>query len=150
MKYPIEIKGKTQKQVTKINLSGHGLKEFPQNIFEYTNLTKLVLSNNQIKVIPKDILKLKRLKVLDLANNDIWLGLAKYAIQDGNYTMATTYLNNSYYIDENNFKYYYYLSQLLRAKGDNEMADLSLIRCADINAEYEAAMRSGYSEYYGK
>ena len=71
MRYPIEIKGKTTKQVTKLNLSGLGLKEFPENIFEYTNLTKLMLSNNRIKVIPKDILKLKHLKVLDLANNDI-------------------------------------------------------------------------------
>lgn len=71
MKYPIKIKGKTIKQVTKLNLSGLGLKEFPENLFEYTNLTKLVLSNNRIKVIPKEILKLKKLKVLDLANNEI-------------------------------------------------------------------------------
>lgn len=71
MRYPIEIKGKTTKQVTKLNLSGLGLKEFPENLFEYTNLTKLVLSNNRIKVIPKEILKLKKLKVLDLANNEI-------------------------------------------------------------------------------
>lgn len=71
MKYPIKIKGKTIKQVTKLNLSGLGLKEFPENLFEYTNLTKLVLSNNRIRVIPKEILKLKKLKVLDLANNEI-------------------------------------------------------------------------------
>lgn len=71
MRYPIEIKGKTTKQVTKLNLSGLGLKEFPENIFEYTNLTKLVLSNNRIKVVPKEILNLKHLKVLDLANNEI-------------------------------------------------------------------------------
>ena len=71
MRYPIEIKGKTTKQVTKLNLSGLGLKEFPENVFDYPNLTKLVLSNNRIKVIPKEILKLKKLKVLDLANNDI-------------------------------------------------------------------------------
>lgn len=71
MKYPIKIKGKTIKQVTKLNLSGLGLKEFPENLFEYTNLTKLVLSDNRIKVIPKEVLKLKNLKVLDLANNEI-------------------------------------------------------------------------------
>ena len=71
MKYPIEIKGKTKKQVTKLNLSGRDLKEIPENVFEYSNLTKLVLSNNRIKVIPKEILRLKKLKVLDLANNNI-------------------------------------------------------------------------------
>ena len=71
MTYPIEIKGKTKKQVTKLNLSGCKLTSFPENIFEYTNLTKLVLSNNRIKVIPADILKLKKLKMLDLSNNEI-------------------------------------------------------------------------------
>lgn len=71
MIYPIVIKGKTKKQVTKLNLSDCNLTAFPENVFEYTNLTKLVLSNNRIKVIPKEILKLNKLKVLDLANNDI-------------------------------------------------------------------------------
>ena len=71
MKYEINIKGKTKKQVKKLNLSGCGLTEFPDNIFEYQNLTKLVLSNNKIKTIPKDILTLKKLQVLDLANNEI-------------------------------------------------------------------------------
>ena len=71
MKYEINIKGKTKKQVTKLNLSGCGLKEIPENVFEYSNLTKLVLSNNKIKTIPKEILVLKKLQVLDLANNEI-------------------------------------------------------------------------------
>lgn len=70
MIYP-KIKGKTKKQVTKLNLSGLNLEEFPENIFEYPNLTKLVLSNNKIKTIPKEIVTLKKLKVLDLANNEI-------------------------------------------------------------------------------
>ena len=71
MIYPIKIKGKTKKQVTKLNLSGKNLTAFPENVFDYPNLTKLVLSNNRIKAIPKEILKLKKLKVLDLANNKI-------------------------------------------------------------------------------
>lgn len=71
MIYPIDIKGKTKKQVTKLNLSDRGLTSFPENIFDYPNLTKLVLSNNKIKTIPKEILQLKKLRVLDLANNDI-------------------------------------------------------------------------------
>lgn len=71
MKYPIEIKGKTKKQVTKLNLSNRNLTSFPENIFEYSNLTKLVLSNNRIKAIPAEILKLKKLRMLDLSNNEI-------------------------------------------------------------------------------
>ncbi len=102
-----------------------------------------------LKIIPHRVdYYLPRVASIDLTNNDIWLGLANHAIKDGNYKMAATYLNNSFYIDENNYKYYYYLSQVLRANGDIEAANRSLVRCADINADYEANIKSGYSEYY--
>lgn len=71
MIYPIEIKGKTKNQVTKINLSGKGLREMPDNIFDYVNLEKLDLSHNKIKVIPKDIVRLRKLRSLDLSFNDL-------------------------------------------------------------------------------
>ena len=71
MDYPIEITGKTIKQVTKLNLSNLGLTEIPENVFLYTNLTKLTLSGNQIRNIPKDILKLRKLKTIDLSKNEI-------------------------------------------------------------------------------
>ena len=71
MNYPIEITGKTTKQVTKLNLSNLGLTEIPENVFLYTNLTKLTLSGNQIRNIPKDILKLRKLKTIDLSKNGI-------------------------------------------------------------------------------
>ena len=94
-----------------------------------------------LKVIPqKADYYLPQAVSTDISNNELWLGLANQAIKDGNYIMATTYLNNSYYIDENNFKYYYYLSQVLRAKGDIDKANLSLIRCSNINADYNAAL----------
>lgn len=94
------------------------LKVFPQRAYDY-------LPN----VISKDI-----------TNNDIWLGLANLAIKDDNYSMAETYLNNSYYIDENNFKYYYYLSQVLKAKGEYTKSDLSLMKCSTLNENYEAGI----------
>ena len=61
--------------------------------------------------------------------------------------MAETYLNNSYYIDENNFKYYYYLSKVLRAKGDINKSEQLLIQCSRLNSDYEANINSGYSNY---
>ena len=101
-----------------------------------------------LKVFPqKADYYLPRVASIDISNNDIWLGLAGLAIRDGNYTMATTYLNNSYYIDENNFKYYYYLSLVLRAKGDVELANQSLIRCSILNADYAADVNPGHSVY---
>ena len=89
---------------------------------------------------------LPRVASIDISNNDIWLGLANLAIRDKNYTMATTYLNNSYYIDANNFKYYYYLSLVLRAKGDVELANQSLIRCSVLNSDYAADVNPGVYE----
>ena len=67
MEYPIEIKGKTIKQVTKLNLSGKDLKEIPENVYDYTNLEKLDLSHNQIASIPQAILKLRKLRAIDLS-----------------------------------------------------------------------------------
>ena len=101
-----------------------------------------------MKVFPeKSDYYLPRVAAVDISNNDIWLGLANLAIKDGNYNMAMTYLNNSYYIDENNFKYYYYLSLVLRAKGDVELANQSLIRCSTLNSDYNAAIYAGNSAY---
>lgn len=62
MEYPIEIKGKTIKQVRKLNLSGKNLKFIPDNVYQYTNLEKLDLSKNRIEIIPKEILKLRKLR----------------------------------------------------------------------------------------
>ena len=84
---------------------------------------------------------------LDISNNEIWLGLASVAIKSENYTMAETYLNNAYYIDENNFKYYYYLSLVLNAKGDFENSKKSLIRCSLLNSDYESKINSGQNVY---
>lgn len=71
MEYSIDIKGKTIKQVRKINLSGRNLKFIPDNVFQYTNLEKLDLSKNLIESIPNDILKLRKLRTLDLSCNKI-------------------------------------------------------------------------------
>lgn len=84
---------------------------------------------------------------VDITNNEIWLGLTSLAIKDGNYSMAETYLNNSYYIDENNFKYYYYLSLVLRARGDIYRSNQSLVKCSRLNSDYEASINVGHSIY---
>lgn len=65
------VKGKTVKQVKKLNLSCQNLTEIPSYVFEHTNLTKLVLSRNAITRVPKEIAKLKRLEVLDLTYNNL-------------------------------------------------------------------------------
>ena len=90
---------------------------------------------------------LPRIASVDITNNEIWLGLAQVAIKEKNYTMAETYLNNSYYIDENNFKYYYYLSLVLKAKGEDEKSIQSLVKCSRLNAEYASSVNLGLGDY---
>ena len=90
---------------------------------------------------------LARIASVDISNNDIWLGLANAAINDKNYVMAETFLNNSYYIDENNFKYYYYLSLVLKARGDINRANQSMVKCLRLNSEYEANMNARQAVY---
>lgn len=103
---------------------------------------------NSLQIFPqKSDYFMPRVASIDISNNDIWLGLANMAIRDKNFNMAATYLNNSYYIDANNFRYYYYLSLVLRAKGDNELAQQSLIRCSRLNSDYAADINPGHSIY---
>ena len=73
---------------------------------------------------------------LDINNVEVWLGLAKVAIHEKNFVMAETFLNNAYYIDDDNFKYYYYLSTLFQAKGDLTKSKESLKRCSRLNSDY--------------
>ncbi len=93
---------------------------------------------NALRVFPQKVYEyLPVVASVDIMNNDVWLTLTNVAIKDKNYKMAETYLNNSYYIDGNNFKYYYYLSQLLQAEGELEKSNLSLVRCSTLNSAYE-------------
>ena len=98
---------------------------------------------NSLKVFPQRADEyLPRLASIDITNNDLWLGMANLAIKDGNLKMAETYLNNSYYIDENNFKYYYYLSLVYKAKGDIDKANQSLVKCSRLNSDYIMNVKS--------
>ena len=57
--------------ISKLDLSGKDLQQFPLEVLELKNLKKLNLSNNRIDKIPKEIIQLKRLETLDLSNNRI-------------------------------------------------------------------------------
>ena len=113
---------------------------------KYENDEELLVDS--LKVFPQNSdYYLPKAVSMDITNNDLWLGLANLAIRDKNYNMAMSYLNNSYYIDANNFKYYYYLSLVLRAKGDIELANQSLIRCSRLNSDYASDVNPGHSIY---
>ena len=45
---------------------------------------------------------------------DGWIDMSKIMIEKGNLALAKKYLENAYYIDENDFRYYYYQSLLVK------------------------------------
>lgn len=69
--YAIEDAMENPKAVYKLSVTWEKLKEFPKEVFSFTNLQLLDLMDNEIRVIPADISKLKHLQSLLLSNNKI-------------------------------------------------------------------------------
>lgn len=119
-----------------LNKEKKSKKLYEKLLKEYSNEQELLMDS--LKVFPQRADDyLPKVVAVDITNNDVWLGLTNLAIKDGNFSMAETFLNNSYYLDESNYKYYYYLSQVLKAKGEDEKSQQSLIRCMRLNSDYE-------------
>ena len=52
------------------------------------------------------------------------------------FNMARNYINNLQYIDENDFKYYYYQSKIESAMGNTDKADFFLEECEKAEPNY--------------
>ena len=57
---------------------------------------------------------LKKALAINPNFSDAWIDLSRIMIENGNYTQAKKYLENAYYIDGNDFRYYYYQSLLMK------------------------------------
>lgn len=57
---------------------------------------------------------LKKTVAINPNFKDAWIDLSKLMIEKGNLALARKYLDNAYYIDENDFRYYYYQSLLVK------------------------------------
>lgn len=99
----------------------------------YAKLNNTKTSNSMYKkILNKDNLAYKAFYQVGLSNPDIelsylkkavainpnysdaWIDLSRIMIENGNYTQAKKYLENAYYIDGNDFRYYYYQSLLMK------------------------------------
>lgn len=67
----IQIKAKSNLQITSLNLSNKGLQTIPKEVFHCTNLKKLNLAKNKISYLPLELAKLTKLEVLDISQNQI-------------------------------------------------------------------------------
>ena len=72
---------------------------------------------------------------------DGWLGLAKYSIEKNNVKSASKYLEIVKYIDENDFRYYYYQGLVYKAKGLHQDANYYFRKSLAINPNNELAKK---------
>lgn len=99
----------------------------------YAKLNNTKTSNSMYKkIMNKDSLAYKAYYQVGLSNSDVelaylkkavainphysdaWIDLSRIMIENGNYSQAKKYLENAYYIDGNDFRYYYYQSLLIK------------------------------------
>lgn len=69
--------------------------------------------------------------------NDAWLALADYSININDLPKALSYLSIAKYIDENDYRYYYYLGLILKNKGLFAEAKENFEHSLKLNPEYE-------------
>lgn len=73
--------------------------------------------------------------------SDAWSELVNLKIKNDDFSTALKYLKNMYYIDENDFRYYYYQGIINKKNGDYVKAVKFFEKCVDLNSEFDEAQR---------
>lgn len=82
----------------------------------------------------KSAIYLKKALAVNPLYESAWIELAKAEIEKGNYDTAGKYLSNAFYIDENDFRYYYYQGLVNANTGDFSQAEFNFKKCLKLNA----------------
>ena len=90
----------------------------------------------------KSIVYLKKSLAINPLFADSWIELAKNEMSNGNYSIAQKYLSNAYYIDENDFRYYYYQGLVNINFGDLAQAKYNFKKCLKLNSKYNDAQKA--------
>ncbi|MDD3435772.1 MAG: tetratricopeptide repeat protein [Candidatus Gastranaerophilales bacterium] len=90
----------------------------------------------------KRIIYLKKALAVNPQFEDAWIELAKIDIDKGNYAVAQKYLANAFYIDENDFRYYYYQGLINNNTGDVAQAKYNFKKCLKLNANFKEAQKA--------
>jgi len=72
---------------------------------------------------------------LDIENKESWISLVDLMLAEGDYAKAERYLSYIRYIDENDFRYYYYQGQVLLKKGDKAEAERHFNKSKKLNTD---------------
>lgn len=87
----------------------------------------------------KHTIYLKKALAVNPMFEDGWIELAKTTINSGNYDIAQKYLFNAFYIDENDYRYYYYQGVVNANSGNMEEAKFNFKKCLKLNSNFTDA-----------
>ncbi len=87
----------------------------------------------------REVPYLKKSLALNLSFKDPWIDLARVEIEKQNLRQAKLYLAIARYIDENDFRYYYYQGLIAKAEGYSQDANANFRRSLKLNPDYSPA-----------
>lgn len=87
----------------------------------------------------KKVIYLKKALAINPLFEDGWIELAKTELVKENFDSAKKCLSNAYYIDENDFRYYYYEGLLNKGLGDYNQAEYNFKKCLKLNPNFKDA-----------
>ena len=95
----------------------------------------------QMALLEKDreVAYLKKTIAINPNFKDAWIDLAKLEIDKDSYEQALTYLGVAKYIDDSDYRYYYYLGLILKNKGLLAEADRNFEKSLKLNPDYQLA-----------
>lgn len=87
----------------------------------------------------KEAIYLKKAVAVNQMFEDGWIALAKTELDKGNFSVAEKYLANAFYIDENDFRYYYYQGMVDINSGDLAQAKYNFKKSLKLNSNFGEA-----------
>jgi tetratricopeptide repeat protein len=87
----------------------------------------------------KEIAYLKKALAINANFKDAWIDLGRTAIERGNFLNAKSYLGVANYIDENDFRYYYYQGLIAKKQGMKQIAKSYFEKSLLLNPDYKPA-----------
>ncbi len=87
----------------------------------------------------KEIAYLKKAIAINANFKDAWIDLGRVAIERQDYNEAKNYLGVANYIDENDFRYYYYQGLIAKNQGMKQIADGYFKKSLLLNPDYQPA-----------
>lgn len=87
----------------------------------------------------REVPYLQKTLAIDLKNKDAWIDMARVEIERNNLRVAKNYLSIAKYIDENDFRYYYYQGMISKSEGFVGEARVNFQKSLMLNPDFTPA-----------